>query len=357
MIIKRIDYWKENMELSRPYTITYTTHYDIQNIFIKIESDNGLYGLGSGSSSIHVTGEKADTNFVAKRDEIAEILEGKKICTYPLLIKEIRSKFYNQPALRAAIDMALYDLFCKQNKIHISELLGIKKANIHTSITIGIKGIEETIEEAKEYITNGFKIIKLKIGTEYELDLERYIKLKECIPKDIKVRVDANQGFSVIQLQDFIDKTAAAPVEFFEQPFLQGSSHQMSQVEESIRKKCAGDEDLINTKDALRLSNPPLPYGIFNIKLMKCGGITSGLRISEMAALQNIDLMWGCMDESCISISAALNTALSCSNTKYLDLDGSFDLAKDIAKGGFQVVDGIMIPDRTKYGLGVDLID
>ena len=60
-------------------------------------------------------------------------------------------------------------------------------------------------------------------------------------------------------------------------------------------------------------------------------------------------------DESIISISAALNTALAYPNTKYLDLDGSLDLAKDIVKGGFIIKKGVMSPVSAP-GLGVTLI-
>ena len=65
--------------------------------------------------------------------------------------------------------------------------------------------------------------------------------------------------------------------------------------------------------------------------------------------------MWGCNDESVVSISAALNTALSYPNTKYIDLDGSFDLAKDVAYGGFEVKNGIMTP-LSFPGLGASLL-
>ena len=88
---------------------------------------------------------------------------------------------------------------------------------------------------------------------------------------------------------------------------------------------------------------------------MKCGGITSGQHIANQAYQNNIDLMWGCNDESIISISAALNTALSFNNTKYLDLDGSLDLVKDLVSGGFNLKNGIMKP-IDKPGLGIKLI-
>jgi L-alanine-DL-glutamate epimerase-like enolase superfamily enzyme len=88
---------------------------------------------------------------------------------------------------------------------------------------------------------------------------------------------------------------------------------------------------------------------------MKCGGISAARKIASTALAKGIDLMWGCNDESIISISAALNTALSYPNTKYLDLDGSFDLAKDVVTGGFEIKNGVMIP-APGLGLGVSLL-
>ena len=95
--------------------------------------------------------------------------------------------------------------------------------------------------------------------------------------------------------------------------------------------------------------------GIFNIKLMKCGGISEGLKIADIGLREGIDLFWGCNDESIISITAALHAAFACSNTKYIDLDGSLDLARDIVKGGFILKDGIM-QCSDKPGLGVEKI-
>ena len=82
---------------------------------------------------------------------------------------------------------------------------------------------------------------------------------------------------------------------------------------------------------------------------------SAGQHIANQAYQNNIDLMWGCNDESIISISAALNTALSFENTKYLDLDGSFDLKEDIVNGGFNLKNGALQP-LDSPGLGVKLI-
>jgi L-alanine-DL-glutamate epimerase-like enolase superfamily enzyme len=124
---------------------------------------------------------------------------------------------------------------------------------------------------------------------------------------------------------------------------------------ESVRKSTAADESLLNARDAIECLQSPRPFGIFNIKLMKCGGIAAGLQIAEIAHLAGMDLMWGCMDESRIGIAAALHAALASPATRYLDLDGSLDLARDLVKGGFKLVNGELTVTG-KPGLGVERI-
>ncbi len=85
---------------------------------------------------------------------------------------------------------------------------------------------------------------------------------------------------------------------------------------------------------------------------MKCGGISPAQRIAHLAEATGTGLMWGCNDESRISIAAALHVALASPATRYLDLDGSFDLARDLAAGGF-VLDEGMLRTAPGPGLGV----
>jgi L-alanine-DL-glutamate epimerase-like enolase superfamily enzyme len=129
----------------------------------------------------------------------------------------------------------------------------------------------------------------------------------------------------------------------------------MKSLPEEIKKLTAADESLVTPHDAFRLATPPAGCGIFNIKLMKCGGITPARKIAAVGGLAGIDLMWGCNDESIVSIAAALHVALSCPNTKYLDLDGSLDLARDLVSGGFTIQDGVMSITGAP-GLGVSRI-
>ena len=355
MKIKKISVEVEDFALTRPYEVAYVKHDAVQNYVLIIETDQHV-GIGTGSPSVHVTGELISSDIAQLYQDLSSLLIDQDIRSFKHLISLATQKFVASPAILAALDMALHDLFCHHIGVHISTYLGVSIQPLATSITIGIKSLAETLEEGKEYIERGFKAIKLKIGTDYDSDLERYLKLREATPSDVVIRVDANQGFATNQLKSFILATHDQPVEFFEQPFPKGDYELMRYLDAVVRSMCCGDEDCQKMSDAIELSIDPMPYGIFNIKLMKCGGITEAIRISEVAQLNQVDLMWGCMDESCVSIAAALNTAYACPQTKYIDLDGSFDLSKDIARGGFYVKDGILYPDLTKTGLSVELI-
>jgi L-alanine-DL-glutamate epimerase-like enolase superfamily enzyme len=249
----------------------------------------------------------------------------------------------------------LHDLFTKSLDIPLVRFLGQKHTSMPTSITIGIKGVEETLEEAKEFVGREFRLLKVKMGRSLEEDIARLKRLKEEFKKDVLIRVDANQGYTKMQLEDFYYKTLSMDVELIEQPLAADAIDEYKKLPSVVKKLVALDETMKTPHDALRLASKPTAGGIFNIKLMKCGGISCARQIAAIANGADIELMWGCNDESIISISAALHVAFSAPNTRYIDLDGSFDLARDVVKGGFILKDGVMsLTD--KPGLGVEKI-
>jgi L-alanine-DL-glutamate epimerase-like enolase superfamily enzyme len=142
-------------------------------------------------------------------------------------------------------------------------------------------------------------------------------------------------------------------LEFVEQPVAAAETRSLASLPEEARRRIAADESLLSERDALELAAPPRPCGIFNIKLMKCGGIGPARGIARIAELAGIDLMWGCMDESRASIAAALHAAFASPATRHLDLDGSFDLARDPVSGGFVLEDG-WLRTTPAPGLGVE---
>lgn len=355
MKIKSIKTWSADLGNKKPYTIAFKTVDEVLNAFVEVTLDDGTKGIGAGNPSEDVTGEAFEDCVTALSEKNLQFLIGRDIREINQLNFEAWQKFPKNPAACAAIDIALHDAFTKHLNIPLVKFLGQKITSLPTSNTIGIKNVEETLKEAEEYGKNGFKVLKVKLGKDLSEDIERIVKLREKFGKKFVIRIDANQGYTVDQTVEFYNKTKHLDVELIEQPLPAKSVAEMKKLPENVRAVIAADESLLNAKDALELVKPPRAAGIFNIKLMKCGGVHQALKIADIGLQEGIDLFWGCNDESIVSITAALHAAFACSNTKYIDLDGSLDLARDIVKGGFILKDGIMTCSD-KPGLGLEMI-
>jgi len=351
MKIKNIKTWSVDLGNTKPYTIAFKTVDEVKNAFVEITLENGTTGIGSGNPSEYVTGESFEQCEKALHENNLDFLVGRDIRELNQLLYEVLVRFPKNPAARAALDIALHDVFTEHLDIPLVKFLGQKITSMPTSNTIGIKNVEDTLKEAQEYGDRGFTVLKVKLGKDLDEDVERLVKLREKFGKRFTIRIDANQGYTVEQTIAFAKRTAQLDVELIEQPL--PAKQDLRALPEAIRKKVAADEALLSPADGLSLSTAPVAAGIFNIKLMKCGGVREALRIADIAALQNIELFWGCNDESIVSITAALHAAFSCAHTKYIDLDGSLDLARDVVKGGFILKDGVM-HCSDKPGLGVE---
>ena len=356
MKITKITTWKADLVNTKPYTIAFKTVDEVINAFVEITLGNGTTGIGSGCPSEYVTKEPLESTIATLQEKNLQYLVGRDISEINQLIFETNQKFPKNPAVCAAVDIALHDAFTKFLDVPLVKYLGQKIKSMPTSNTIGIKNVADTLKEAEEYGQRGFKILKVKLGKDLSEDIERLVKLREKFGKKFIIRIDANQGYTSEQTVEFYNKTKNLDIELIEQPLEAKNIAGLKQLPEEIRKTIAADESLLSPKNALELVRPPRAAGIFNIKLMKCGGISNALKIADIALQEGIDLFWGCNDESIVSITAALHVAFACSNTRYIDLDGSLDLGKDVVKGGFILDDGVM-SCSDKPGLGVERID
>jgi L-Ala-D/L-Glu epimerase len=352
MKIKSIRPFLKNLALTRPYTITGRTISAVENVFLEIILENGMTGIGSANPAPEVVGEGPAETLKNLQSDVVQAFTGRDIRHFRQIIDETGVQFPTKPGTQAAVDIALHDAFGKFLGVPVVEWYGQKHRALPTSITIGIKDVAATLEEAQEYRDRGFRVLKVKLGLDPAEDLERIVKLRERHGDAMTLRVDANLGYSFADLRHFIEKTETLGVELIEQPMPVGAEAELRQLLPEQRRRLAADESLKDARAALKLAADPQPYGIYNIKLMKCGGILGAFDIAAIARAADIELFWGCNDESIVSITAALHAAFACPHTRYLDLDGSFDLAEDAVTGGFVLENGVMrLSEKPGFGI------
>jgi L-alanine-DL-glutamate epimerase-like enolase superfamily enzyme len=352
MKISDIRVYERDLGTSRPYSIAYKTVTEVKNVFVEIELANGIVGIGACNPSEKVVGENVDQALGHLQSADFDYLRGSRINGFESLLRQTKMALEKWPGSHAAVDIALHDVFTKYLKISLGEYFGVAHKKLPTSITIGIKNVQETLDEATEYWEAGFRCIKVKTGLSPEEDAERILKIHEKYPKAV-LRVDANQGYSPSDLELFVKSTQKVDLELIEQPFpVDRFAEGAKDLSDEVSKFLVADESLKNPEDAIDLIKHVPGCQIFNIKLMKSGGLTNAREIAAIAGRSGVNLMWGCNDESAISITAAMHLAFSYPHTRYIDLDGSLDLVQDIVEPGFEIVEGVMRP-KGGMGLGV----
>lgn len=355
MKITRVEAWSVSMKLSEPYSIAYETIEETTNIFLRIETDSRVVGFGCAAPDLPITGETAESVLKAINDIISPSIRNSDPLRSAMLIERFIPALVSQPSALAAVDMALYDILGKVSGLPLWKLLGGFRDRIRTSVTIGVLPEAKTVERAREWVAKGFKSLKVKGGKDVESDIVRVLKVRETVGPEVELRFDANQGFSVEQALEFVEKTRGAHLELIEQPTPKGEPDLLGRVTSSVHIPVMADESLMTLRDAFRIARRKLA-DMVNVKLMKVGGISVALQINAVARAAGLELMVGCMDESALSIAAGLHFALSRPNVLYADLDGHLDLVDDPCSGAVIIRNGTLFPNE-KPGLGFDIPD
>ena len=349
MKIDRIELIPLSLKLKNPYSVAYH-HFDrADHLFLRLEG-GGLSGWGCMAPDFFVTGEAVDRILPELEAALPDLLKGSDPFRRAKLLDRIKKEFPVYPGVRAAVDMALWDLLGQQARLPLWKIIGGYRSRIETSVTIGICSLEETLAQARDFTDRGFKILKVKGGIDPEEDAERLIRLNETWGDRIRLRFDANQGYDVPKTLKFLELVKKVPIELLEQPTAKRDTESLGTVTDRSHVPVMADESLLSLMDAFKLARRGL-VDMMNIKIMKVGGITEAVQVDSVARSARIKVMVGCMDESALGISAGLHFALSRKNILYADLDGHLDIMDDPAEGAVLLRKGFLFPSD-KPGLG-----
>ena len=351
MGIQQIEVYPVTLAYKEPFRIASGASTESHNVIVKIVTDYGVVGWGESSPSKRVTGETAET-VIKILDKIAPKLIG--LC--PLRIEQdievMDSIAEGNSAAKAAIDIALHDIFGKTSRKPLFMLMGGYRTKVLTDITLGIKSPNEMAEDAVKAIKKGFKALKVKVGVDPAEDVERIKKVREAIDDNVQIRIDANQGWMPKQAIEVLNKIEKFNIQFAEQPVPAEDMKGLVEVRKNSPIPIMADESVHSPEDALRLIQAEA-VDLINIKLMKSGGILKGRKIAAIAEAAGIPCMIGCMGESEIGIAAGAHLAAAVKNIQYADLDSDL-LLKDklVKKGGTKVKDSMRVFPK-QDGLGI----
>ncbi|WP_154856246.1 dipeptide epimerase [Cyclobacterium xiamenense] len=325
------------LPLKHTFTIAHQSR-DIQDtLIVKLLGPDGLYGLGESTTNPYygITLE----NMQACLTNVADELLAGLAPMHPEKLWSITQPYFkDNPFAQCALDIAAWDLYAKMQDKKLYELLDLNPAILPvTNFTIGIAPIPKMIEKMKEV---DWPIYKIKLGTDHDLDIIKTLRKHT----DAVFRIDANCAWTADQAIAYSGELAKLNVEFMEQPLAREDDEGMKKVFQFSELPVIADESCISEQDVERCHD--LFHGI-NVKLVKAGGLTPGLRMLHQAKSLGMKTMVGCMTESSVGIAAIAHIAPL---LDYVDMDGAMLLSRDIAEGVKITPDKVHFPDRPGTG-------
>ena len=351
MRIVKIETGEVNIPLVTPFKTALRTVDCVNDIIVRIVTEDGQEGFGEAPPTAVITGDTKASVKGAIEEFIAPNLVGMDIENLDGVMEKLHGCILKNTSAKAAVDMAVYDLFAKSCKKPLYKVLG--GSEIETDLTISVNGIDEMVKDSLRAVDQGFGILKIKVGKEGLKDVERIRAIRQAVGPSVRLRIDANQGWSPKEAVRIIRKMEDLGIEMdlVEQPVNAHDFQGMRYVTSQVYTPILADESVFSVEDAIRIIQKRAA-DLINIKLMKTGGIYQALKICGIAESFGVECMIGCMLESKIAVSAAAHLAAAKGIITRADLDGPSLCREDPYEGG-PVYEGSKIYMNEAYGLGI----
>lgn len=238
----------------------------------------------------------------------------------PLETEKIWARLYN--ALRdqgqrgltltalSGIDIALWDIKGKHFDVPVSTLLGGRfRETIRAYATgsfkrDGVDRIEDNAADVARYRAEGFHASKIKIGFGVDEDLAVVRAVRNAVGPDMRLMVDANHGYDVLEALEFGRKAAELDIDWFEEPVVPEQLGAYCEVRAGQPIPVAGGETW-HGRWGMREPVETRAVDILQPDLAGVGGFTEARRVADMAALHGVRVVphvWG----TAVHIAAAL---------------------------------------------------
>ena len=342
-----------SVPLRVPFKTALRSVNSVEDVVVEIHTDTGAVGYGEAPPTGVITGDTTGAIIGAINDHMKKTLIGKDVDDFEDLMIALQKCILKNTSAKAAVDMALWDLYGQLHNIPVYKLMGGARKSIITDITISVNEPDEMARDAADAIRRGYDCLKVKVGKEPEKDIARLSAIRQIVPAQTAIRIDANQGWTPKEAVRILNgmQECGLDIEFVEQPVPAHDFDGLKYVTEHSYVPVLADESVFSPEDAMKIMQMRAA-DLVNIKLMKCGGLYNALKIASAAEVYGVECMIGCMLEAKISVNAAVHLACAKQIITKIDLDGPVLCSEDPILGG-AVFQEKQITVSDEPGLGI----
>ena len=340
-------------QLHAPFVTSLRRTTTVDSLVVEIFDADGRSGFGEAPQLWAVTGESLDSAEACVRSQLAPPLTGRDADDVVTNCRDTLNRVVGNHGAQAAVDVALHDLAARRREVPLAVLLGGSGRAVTTDVTICAGAVDAMVAAALERVADGFTVLKLKVGADPDTDHARVAAVRAAVGTAVRIRLDANQGWSPRQAVRLITamEDAGLDVEFVEQPVAHWDLDGLAWVSDRVQTPVLADEAVFGIRDLTAVIRRRAA-DMVNVKLAKCGGLEPARTLLGLAEAHGLGTMIGSMMETSIGVGAAASLAAAHGTTEVCDLDAAWWLAAPAVHGGMRY-DGAEIILSRAAGLGV----
>ncbi len=348
-----------DIPVSRPHHMSFTTLTAVNFVFVRIETRDGLVGWGEAACLGGPTwSEESAESIVATLERyVAPWLVGRDATQIEALRLEMARRVQGNPFARAAVDMALWDLNGRALGVPVHRLLGGRvRDRVALSWSLAVAGGDAEVAEARDKVAGGHRIFKIKTAAHpVAEDVARVRAIREAVGPDVRLRVDANQGWDRPTALRAIRAMEPYDLDFVEQPVPRWDLDGLAEIARSVTVPIMADESCGSPQEAMAIARRG-GVSILALKLTKSAGLGSTMAIARIAEAAGLGCYVGCMIETSLGTAAYLHVALAASPVTWgCELFGPLLLRGDVVREPVRYADGcILALDGPGLGVEVD---
>jgi muconate cycloisomerase len=359
MKIMAIELFHISIPFAKPYHLSklYGTLHNAHAVILKIHTDNGIIGLGEADPMVPFTKESPDDVMKVINGTIAPYLIGRDPARIAMLEAELDRSVLGNLTARGAVNMALYDIIGKAKDIPVYTLFGgLRHSTLPLLFGVSSGTPDQDLTTIEEQIDLGCRCFMLKMGTLPIADeIKRVVAVRKRFGDEIKIIVDANQGWELFEALEFVDGVCDCQPDLIEQPTGRKEIDCLKHIRDRSTCALSADESVESVSDAATLIKE-LSVDVFSIKVSKNGGLDKSKQIAQMADGFGLKCLMNSMLEFGISQAASLQ--LGCTLPNLADLGhayGSVLRMSDDITDFDQNISRATVTVPTSAGLGVRL--
>lgn len=358
MKITKIEISELNIGLKKPFITALRRVDEVNDIIIKIHTDDVYVGYGEACAVTAITGTTNEDILRDLHKEVLPFFVEKEIVEGTIFASLHELNISSET--KACVDIALYDILAKSYKLSLHKYLGSNIPSLQTDLTISVDTPSRMKEETQKALDLGFDILKIKLDKNLQENIQRLNAINTIVPAHIRLRLDPNQALKLDTCLQMLAQVRLDNIECIEQPFKADDIRSMKTLKNKNIIPVLADESIFSLQDARTLLKEDAA-DYLNIKLMKCGGIYQALNIASLAKEYKTSCMIGSMLEGPISLLAAAHFAAAQDNIIMADLDSplylkehplleafhfekdTINLSNDVGLGLDEIIEGLSI--------------